>query len=107
MRRWYAAFGVAIICLLLTVGASSTDSGATVAHPGAPKLLAAPATALQPTAVVAPSSPLPAPAFVGYAIVALETTIATALLCYAFLQRRRAARVPVAHRVVRLRGPPV
>jgi hypothetical protein len=106
MRRWYAALGVAIICLVLTIGASSSDTVAALTGSGTPRLLAAAAVVTQPTVVAAPSMHAPAPAFGSYAVIALETMTATALLCYAFLQRRRASKVSHVPWIVRLRGPP-
>ena len=106
MRRWYAALGIAIICLVFTIGASSSDAVATLSGPDSPKLLAAEAVVTQPTVVAASSLHAPMPAFGSYAVVALETMTAAALLCYAFLQRRRASSVPRLPRTVHPRGPP-
>jgi hypothetical protein len=106
MRRWYAALGVAIICLVFTIGASSSDAVSTLTGPDSPKLSSATAVVTQQPVVGAPTPPAPAATFGSYAVIALETMIATALLCYAFLQRRRAESVPHLPSVVRLRGPP-
>ena len=107
MRRWYAAIGVAITCVLFTVGASSTDARAAFSERNAPMLLAAAETTAQPPAVAVPAPQSVAPAFGAYAVVGLETIIAAALLCYAVLQRRRTTAVPLRQYVVRLRGPPI
>jgi hypothetical protein len=106
MRRWYAALGVAITCLLFMVGVSSTDARAAVSKWNAPMVLAAAETTAQPPAVAVPAPQSVAPAFGAYAVVGLETIIAAALLCYAVLQRRRTTAVPLRQYVVRLRGPP-
>jgi hypothetical protein len=107
MRRWYAALGVAVICLVFTIGASSPDAVAVFSSPNAAKLLAATAVVTQPTIVAAPLPQTPAPAFGSYAVISLETMIAAALLCYAFLQRRRVTNARRRPRFVRRRGPPL
>lgn len=105
MRRWYAALG-AISCLLLAVGASSSDVSAATIGRSAPKVVSATTAVAPPIAIATQAPQLPTAAFGRYAVVGVEATIAAALLCYSFLQRRRATRVPMLHRVVRLRGPP-
>ena len=107
MRRWYAALGVAITCLLFTVGASSPDARAAFSERSTPILLTASETTAQPPAVAVPAPQSVAPAFGAYAVVGLETIVAAALVCYAVLQRRRATAVPLRPYVVRLRGPPI
>jgi len=69
-------------------------------------LLAATEASAQPTVVAAPSPQSVAAEFGAYAVVGLETIIATALLCYAVVQCRRANSAPLLPRVIRLRGPP-
>jgi hypothetical protein len=105
MRRWYAALGVAILCLFCTVGASSSDVAAS--RPGAPRLLSATAAIARPMVTADASAQAPTPAFGSYAVIGFETLIAAALLCYACLQRRRATTVRLRHGPVRLRGPPL
>jgi hypothetical protein len=106
MRRWYAALGVAITCLLVTVGASSSNARAAFSERNTPLLLTAAETTAQPPPVAVSAPQSVAPAFGGYAVVGLETIVAAALLCYAVLQRRRATAMPLRQYVVRLRGPP-
>jgi hypothetical protein len=106
MRRWYAALGVVIVCLVFTIGASSSDAVAVLSGPETTKVLEAAAVVTQPTVVTTPSTRVPAPAFGSYAVVGLETLLAAAFLCYAFLQRRRSERAGYQQWLVRLRGPP-
>ena len=106
MRRWYAALGVAVICLVFTIGASSSDAVAVFSSPAAPKLLEAAAVVTQPIIASAPTPRMPAPAFGSYAVIVLESLLAAALLCYAFLQRQRSEQAAGRSWVVRLRGPP-
>jgi hypothetical protein len=107
VRRWSVALGVALACLLLSVGASSSDARATSTQWNAPVLLSSIETTVQPSAVVLPAPKSVVQAFSSYAVVGLQTILITALLCYAVLQRRRATAVPHLQRVVRLRGPPI
>jgi hypothetical protein len=106
MRRGIAALGVAIVCLVFTIGASSSDAVAVFPGADAPKLLEPAAVVTPPTATAAPSSRVPAPAFGSYAVIALESLLAATLVCYAFLQRRRSEQACGRVSVVRLRGPP-
>src|SRR3954466_11946918 len=106
MRRWYAALGVVVICLVFTIGASSSDAVAAFSGPGSAKVLESTAVVTQPTVVTTPSTRVPTPAFGSYAVVGLETLLAAAFLCYAFLQRRRSERAAHRQWLVRLRGPP-
>src|SRR6478672_6608541 len=106
MRRWYAALGVVVICLVFTIGASSSDAVAAFSGPDTTKVLEAAAVVTQPTVFTSPSTRVPAPAFGSYAVMRLETLFAAALLCYAFLQRRRSERAGFRQWLVRLRGPP-
>ncbi|HTL83622.1 MAG TPA: hypothetical protein VL856_00455 [Acidimicrobiia bacterium] len=107
MRRWSVALGLALTCLLLSVGASSPDARATSTKWNAPILLSSIETTVQPSAVVLPAPKSVVRAFGSYAVVGLRTIIITALLCYAVLQRRRATAVPHLQCVVRPRGPPI
>jgi hypothetical protein len=106
MRRWYAALGVAITCVLFAAGASSADARAAFTERNVPMLLSAVESTARPPAVAAPAPQSLAPAFGDYAVVGLETTFAAALLCYAVLQRRRTTGVRLVPCVIRPRGPP-
>jgi len=106
MRRWYAALGIAITCVLFTAGASSEGAHSAFTQRNVPMLLSAVESTARPPAVATPAPQSLAPAFGDYAVVGLETIIAAALLCYAVLQRRRATGVQLVPCVVRLRGPP-
>ncbi len=106
MRRWYAALGVAVICVLFTVGGARSGAVAASAVNNAPKLQSAASAGAQPIVVTAGASQTPTPAFGAYAVIGLELLITAALLCYAFLQRRRAERASLPQWIARMRGPP-
>jgi hypothetical protein len=106
VRRWYAALSVAVVCVLFTVGGARSGAVAASAMSNAPKLISAAAAGTQPIVVTAGASQTPSPAFGAYAVVGLELLISAALLCYTFLQRRRAARASRPQWVARMRGPP-
>jgi hypothetical protein len=106
VRRWCAALGVAVICVLFTVGGARSGAVAASAVNNAPKLQSAASAGAQPIVVTAGASQTPTPAFGAYAVIGLELLITAALLCYAFLQRRRAERASLPHWIARMRGPP-
>jgi hypothetical protein len=107
LRRCYTALALVGACLVFAIGATSSEAGAVASGSDAPRVLAATAAITQPSVVTAPSPATPGPAFGSYAVIALETLLAAALLCYAFLQLRRAAHARHSLWIVRLRGPPL
>jgi hypothetical protein len=106
LRRWYTALGLAAVCLVFAIGATSSEAVNTRGDANTPRLLAATAIVTQPTVVTATSPITPSPAFGSYAVIAIESLLAAAFLCYAFLQLRRAAQAAHAPWTIRLRGPP-
>ena len=106
LRHWYTALGLAAVCLIFAVGATSSEAVTAPSGADAPRLLAATAIVTQPTVVTAPGPHTPAPAFAGFAVITLESMLAAAFLCYAFLQLRRAAKAAHTPCTIRLRGPP-
>ncbi len=107
LRRWYTALGLAAVCLVFAIGATSSQAATVRGGADVPRLLAAAAIVTQPTVVTASTPHTPMPAFAGYAVIALESLLAAAFVCYAFLQLRRAAKAAPSPWTVRPRGPPV
>jgi hypothetical protein len=105
MRRTFAAFAVAALCVL---GAASASSAAAHDRPSVGATSVHEATAV--VRVVAVAVPAPQLALPFLAVVAVLATAAWAGgvgLAYLARQRRRAVLVPVLASTLRRRGPPV